>query len=33
MYIESTRDSEASSVTVRLTPQRWHTTDYQKQFG
>ena len=33
MYTEATMDSESSSVTVRLTPERWHTTDYSKQWG
>ena len=33
MYYESTKDHEASAVTIRLTPERWRTTDYNKQFG
>lgn len=33
MYIDATTDAETTSVTVRLTPERWHTTDYTKQFG
>jgi PPOX class probable F420-dependent enzyme len=33
MYYESTRDSEATAITVRITPERWKTTDYTKQFG
>ena len=33
MYTEATMDSEATAVTVRLTPQRWRTTDYAKQWG
>ncbi|HEY2814713.1 MAG TPA: pyridoxamine 5'-phosphate oxidase family protein [Acidimicrobiales bacterium] len=31
-YADSTMDSEATAVTVRLTPQRWRTTDYGKLF-
>jgi PPOX class probable F420-dependent enzyme len=33
MYYDATAASEQSSVTVRLTPERWKTTDYTKQFG
>jgi PPOX class probable F420-dependent enzyme len=33
MYYESTKDHETTSVTVRLTPERWRTTDYNKQFA
>jgi PPOX class probable F420-dependent enzyme len=33
MYIDATMDSEPGSVTVRLTPERWRTTDYGKQWG
>ncbi len=33
MYADATMESEPGSCTVRLTPQRWHTTDYGKQFG
>ena len=30
---DSTTDSEGSAVTVRLTPTRWRTTDFGKQWG
>lgn len=33
MYVKATADSVASSVTVRLTPQRWRTTDFGKQWA
>ena len=33
MYTDATMDAETGSVTVRLTPGRWHTTDFSKQFG
>jgi nitroimidazol reductase NimA-like FMN-containing flavoprotein (pyridoxamine 5'-phosphate oxidase superfamily) len=34
MYYESTGGDDASdSVTVRMQPARWRTTDYGKQFG
>ena len=33
MYTDATMDSESGSVTVRITPGRWRTTDYAKQFG
>src|SRR6266540_1160953 len=32
-YIAATADTEADTVTVHLTPRRWLTTDYAKQFG
>lgn len=32
-YTEATVDSESGAVTVRLTPERWRTTDYAKQWG
>src|SRR5437899_3222218 len=32
-YSDATMDSEADSVVVRLTPDRWRTTDYAKQWG
>jgi PPOX class probable F420-dependent enzyme len=32
-YIESNRGEEATAVTVRLTPERWRTTDYNKLFA
>jgi PPOX class probable F420-dependent enzyme len=31
-YIESTMEDEKTAVTVRLTPQKWRTTDYNKLF-
>ncbi|HEX2384193.1 MAG TPA: pyridoxamine 5'-phosphate oxidase family protein [Acidimicrobiales bacterium] len=31
-YIESTMEEEKTAVTVRLTPQKWLTTDYSKLF-
>jgi PPOX class probable F420-dependent enzyme len=31
-YVESTKDEENTSVTVRLSPQKWRTTDYNKLF-
>jgi PPOX class probable F420-dependent enzyme len=33
MYFDSTMEHEHTAVTVRLTPQKWHTVDYSKQFG
>jgi hypothetical protein len=33
MYFVSTLEHEQTAVTVRLTPQKWHTVDYNKQFG
>jgi PPOX class probable F420-dependent enzyme len=33
MYTDATMDSEPGSVLVRITPERWRTTDYAKQFG
>ena len=33
LYTDSTTDSEGSAVTVRLTPSRWRTTDFGKQWG
>ena len=33
MYNDATNDSEPTAVTVRLTPQRWRTTDFGKQWG
>jgi PPOX class probable F420-dependent enzyme len=33
MYLAATAGEAASGVTVRLTPERWRTTDYSKQFG
>jgi len=31
-YIESTMEEEKTAVTVRLTPEKWRTTDYNKLF-
>jgi PPOX class probable F420-dependent enzyme len=31
-YIESTTEEERTAVTVRLSPQKWRTTDYSKLF-
>jgi PPOX class probable F420-dependent enzyme len=31
-YTESTMEEEKTAVTVRLTPQRWRTTDYNKLY-
>jgi PPOX class probable F420-dependent enzyme len=33
MYADATAENEANAVTVRLTPERWRTVDYAKQFG
>jgi PPOX class probable F420-dependent enzyme len=33
MYADATAENEATAVTVRLTPERWRTVDYGKQFG
>ena len=33
VYADSTMEHESSAVTVRLTPQKWRTVDYNKQFG
>jgi PPOX class probable F420-dependent enzyme len=33
MYTDGTMDAEANAVLVRVTPERWHTTDYTKQWG
>lgn len=33
MYMDATMDSEVDSVMVRLTPERWRTTDYAKQWA
>lgn len=32
-YADSTMEHEPTAVTVRLTPRRWRTVDYTKQFG
>src|SRR5258708_26921617 len=33
MYADATMESEPTAVTVRLTPERWHTTDFGKQWS
>ena len=33
MYADATMDSEPTAVTVRLTPERWRTTDFGKQWS
>lgn len=33
LYYDATVESEQGGVTVRLTPERWKTTDYTKQFA
>lgn len=33
MYTEATKDQAAGAVTIRLTPERWRTTDFSKQWG
>ena len=33
MYADATMESEPTAVTVRLTPQRWRTTDFGKQWS
>jgi PPOX class probable F420-dependent enzyme len=33
MYLQATAESVATSVTVRLQPERWRTTDFAKQWG
>ena len=33
MYTDATAESESTSVTVRLTPTRWRTTDFGKQWA
>jgi hypothetical protein len=33
LYLQATADSAATSVTVRLQPERWRTTDFGKQWG
>ncbi|MEY2448317.1 MAG: hypothetical protein QOH79_1793 [Acidimicrobiaceae bacterium] len=32
-YLQATADAAAASVTIRLTPERWRTTDFAKQWG
>jgi PPOX class probable F420-dependent enzyme len=33
MYIEANKEEAAGAVTIRLNPERWHTTDFSKQWG
>lgn len=33
MYADATKEQAAGAVTIRLTPARWHTTDFAKQWG
>jgi len=33
MYADATKEQAAGAVTIRLTPTRWHTTDFGKQWG
>lgn len=33
LYMEATADNPDPSITVRITPEKWKTTDYSKQFG
>jgi nitroimidazol reductase NimA-like FMN-containing flavoprotein (pyridoxamine 5'-phosphate oxidase superfamily) len=33
MYLEATAEETADDVVIRMTPDRWRTTDYAKQFG
>ena len=33
MYADATAESESTAVTVRLTPSRWRTTDFGKQWS
>ena len=33
MYTDATREQASGAVTIRLTPTRWHTTDFAKQWG
>ena len=33
MYADATAESEPTAVTVRLTPSRWRTTDFGKQWA
>lgn len=32
-YVEATADGEGSSMRYRLSPERWYTVDYAKQFA
>jgi len=33
MYTDATKEQAVGAVTIRLTPTRWHTTDFGKQWG
>ena len=33
LYTEATKENVVGAVTIRLTPTRWHTTDFGKQWG
>jgi len=33
MYTDATKENAAGAITIRLTPARWHTTDFGKQWG
>jgi nitroimidazol reductase NimA-like FMN-containing flavoprotein (pyridoxamine 5'-phosphate oxidase superfamily) len=33
LYLEATAEDAARSVVFRMTPERWLTTDFAKQFG
>jgi len=33
LYVEATGGDAAPDVVIRMTPERWRTTDYAKQFG
>ncbi len=33
LYNDATMAHEATAVTVRLTPEKWRTVDYQKEYG
>jgi hypothetical protein len=33
LYIEATGGDDTGDIVVRMTPERWRTTDYAKQFG
>ena len=33
MYTDATKEQASGAVTIRLTPTRWHTTDFAKQWS
>jgi nitroimidazol reductase NimA-like FMN-containing flavoprotein (pyridoxamine 5'-phosphate oxidase superfamily) len=33
LYLQATTEQETGSMTIRMTPQTWHTVDFAKQFG